>query len=159
MKKRSGILLITGCSLLLVVQMFFALPIAAAVKCVTGVAVGEDIGLCNTAKAGGVTFFNSANVPVFIGRIIQTVLKFVGVVAFVLFIYGGFLWMTARGDEGQVTKSKNLLVNAVIGLIIILSSYVLTNFVINSISEATDTAPATQPSSTTPSPAGGGDGG
>jgi len=73
----------------------------------------------------------------FIEVIIKTVLSFLGVLFLVLMIYGGFLWMTARGNEDQVTKSKNLIIAAIIGLLIVLASYAISIFVINALSSST----------------------
>jgi|GEM_PF-1577465 len=63
-------------------------------------------------------------------RVIQYILMFVGVVALVIIIYGGFLWMTARGNDEQVNKAKKVLINGLIGLIVILLSYAIVSFVI-----------------------------
>ena len=71
----------------------------------------------------------------FIAVIIKTALSFLGVLFLILMIYGGFLWMTARGNEEQVTKSKNLIIAAVIGLVIVLASYAISSFVVGSLSE------------------------
>jgi hypothetical protein len=44
-------------------------------------------------------------------------------------IYAGILWMTAQGNEQQVTKAKQLMFNAAIGMIIIFAAYALTTFI------------------------------
>ena len=62
------------------------------------------------------------------GRIIQITLSFLGVIALLLVIYAGFLWTTSGGDEDKITKAKKILKNAVIGLIIILSSWSIATF-------------------------------
>ncbi len=64
-----------------------------------------------------------------IGKIINAVLGVVGSIALLMFIYGGFVWMTAAGNEQSVTKGKNILIWATVGLIIIFSSYALVKFV------------------------------
>jgi TRAP-type C4-dicarboxylate transport system permease small subunit len=64
-----------------------------------------------------------------VGQIIGIALSFVGALFLLLIIYGGILWMTARGNEQQVTKAKDLIISAVIGLIIVLSAYAITTFV------------------------------
>jgi hypothetical protein len=64
-----------------------------------------------------------------VGKLIGVVLSFVGVIFFILVIYGGFLWMIARGNSGQVEKAKDLLYSAAIGLIIVLSAYAITSFI------------------------------
>jgi hypothetical protein len=72
-----------------------------------------------------------------IGYFIKSALSLVGLVFMVLIIYGGFLWMTARGNEQQVEKAKNILTSSIIGMLIIGAGYALTNFVINAITAAT----------------------
>ncbi|MCX6782297.1 MAG: pilin [Candidatus Magasanikbacteria bacterium] len=62
-------------------------------------------------------------------NIIRIALGFVGIVLIVLIMYGGFLWMTAGGNEEQIGKAKKILVNAIIGLIIILSAYAIVLFI------------------------------
>lgn len=63
------------------------------------------------------------------GQIIGTILSFVGVLFLILMIYAGVMWMTAQGNDQQVTKAKDLLINSIIGLIIIFAAYALTNFI------------------------------
>lgn len=89
-------------------------------------------------KAGEQAFepTTGEDLPQIIGRYIQIFLGFLGVIALVLVVYGGFLWMTAAGNEEQVTKAKDLLKNAIIGLIIITLAFAITNFVITSIQQA-----------------------
>lgn len=64
---------------------------------------------------------------------IQTLLSVLGVVFLVLLIYGGFLWMTARGNDQQVEESKEVIFSSVIGLIIVLSAYAVSYFVIKNL--------------------------
>ncbi len=70
-------------------------------------------------------------------RIIRVVLGFLGIVALVIVLYGGFVWMTAAGNEERITKAKKILVNGVIGLVIIIMAFSITSFVINKLLEAT----------------------
>ena len=63
------------------------------------------------------------------GDIIGIVLSFVGVFFFILVIIGGIQWMTAGGSDEKVNKAKTLITNALIGLIIVLSAYAITNFI------------------------------
>ena len=62
------------------------------------------------------------------GGIIKIFLSLLGVIFVVLLIYGGFLWMNARGNAEQVTKSQDLIKDAVIGLIIVVAAYAITYF-------------------------------
>jgi len=91
-----------------------------------------DTGLETTAKEafGSSIPFKKIITPAgIIGKIVGAALAFVGVLFFLLMIYGGILWMTARGNEQQVGKAKELIISAVIGLIIVLSAYAITVYV------------------------------
>lgn len=68
-----------------------------------------------------------------IGNIIQILLGFLGILAVILILYAGFLWMTAGGDSSKVDKAKQYIINATIGIVIILGAYILTSFIIDTI--------------------------
>ena len=68
------------------------------------------------------------SLPGAIGKFIGAGLAFLGVIFLILIIYGGFSWMTARGNEQEVTKAQGLIQQAVIGLIIVLMAYAVTAF-------------------------------
>lgn len=72
----------------------------------------------------------------FIGQLIMIVLGFVGVIALILFLYGGFLYLTARGNGGQVETAQQYIYNAIIGIIIISVAYALTFTVTRFVFEA-----------------------
>lgn len=73
-----------------------------------------------------------------VGRIINMVLGFLGVIAVVIILLGGFKWMTAGGNEDKVAEARKLLGAGVIGLVIILAAWAVATFVINSIYNATN---------------------
>lgn len=68
-----------------------------------------------------------------IGKIINAALGVVGSLALIMFIYGGFTWMLAAGNAEAVTKGKNIIIWATIGLVVIFSAYALVKFVISGI--------------------------
>jgi len=68
------------------------------------------------------------DLPTLVGRMIGTMLSFLGVVFLILMIYGGFLWMLDRGEGSHAKKAKELIEAAIIGLIIVLSAYALTSW-------------------------------
>ncbi len=72
-----------------------------------------------------------------IARIIRAVLGFLGVIAFAMLLYGGFMWMTAGGNNERVETAQKIIVAAAIGLAIILSAYAITSFVVNQLVTAT----------------------
>lgn len=67
-----------------------------------------------------------------IGRVVGYTLNLLGIVFIILVVYGGFLWMTAKGNEEQVTKAKNIITRGSVGVGIILSAYII-SFAIASI--------------------------
>lgn len=72
---------------------------------------------------------NSPTPQVLIGRVINATMGIVGSLALAMFIYGGFVWMLAAGNEQSVQKGKGILTWATIGLIVIFSSYALVSVV------------------------------
>ena len=72
-----------------------------------------------------------------IAAIIRIALGFLGVIAVVIILLGGFKWMTAAGAEDKVKNAKQLIFSGIIGLVIILSAYAIASFVIDSIVAAT----------------------
>jgi hypothetical protein len=93
--------------------------------------------LYSAAKQSGYDTKNSAgSVEIIIGQVIQAVLSLLGVIFLILMIYGGFTWMKAMGNETEVTKAKNILSAAVIGLLIVMGAYAISFFIIKSTSDA-----------------------
>lgn len=66
------------------------------------------------------------SLPEAVGSAISIVLSLVGVIFLVLMVYAGVLWLTARGDESQVDKSRKIIASTVIGLILTISAYSIT---------------------------------
>lgn len=96
----------------------------------------EQLGEVNdTAGLGG----DSSSLTSTIGELIGVLLAFLGVIFLILIIYAGLLWMTAAGNEDNVKKAKSILLNSVIGLVILLSAYAISSFVIDQLSTATGT--------------------
>lgn len=77
------------------------------------------------------------NPNVIIGKIISAVLGIVGSLALAMFVYGGLIWMTAAGNADRVTKGRQILVWAAVGLIVIFSSYGLVKLVLTGIGALT----------------------
>jgi hypothetical protein len=66
----------------------------------------------------------------FILNILNFFLSFLGLVGVAVVIYGGYLYVTAQGEDGQIEKSKKILIYAVIGILVVLSAFALVNTVI-----------------------------
>jgi type IV secretory pathway VirB2 component (pilin) len=67
-------------------------------------------------------------------RIVDYILGFLGFVAVVMVIYGGFLYVTAAGENEKIEKGKKIILYAVVGIIIILLSYAIISTVLGAAS-------------------------
>lgn len=66
----------------------------------------------------------------FIKNVVNFALGFLGLLSVIIVIYGGVLYVTAAGKEEQAGKGKKAITYAVIGILIILSSFALVNTVL-----------------------------
>lgn len=99
-------------------------------------AQSADFGL-NAVNNGLNNALASGDPREMVGRIINVALGFLGVIAVVIILMGGFKWMTAAGNEDKVAEAKKLLGAGVIGLAIVLAAWAVATFIINSIYNAT----------------------
>lgn len=117
---------------LLIINFVFFLPTQAVNE------ENTNYGLDTSAQkipafSEQVTNYNSNFLNTQVGSIIGLVLSFIGVIFLILMIYAGINWMTATGNQEKVTKSKDLIINAIIGLIIVLAAYAITSFIGNQL--------------------------
>lgn len=69
--------------------------------------------------------------------VINVLMGFLGIIAVVIILIGGFKWMTAGGGEDKIAEAKKLMTAGVIGLVIILAAWGITVFVLNALLSAT----------------------
>lgn len=69
--------------------------------------------------------------------VMNVLMGFLGIIAVVIILLGGFKWMTAGGDESKVEEAKKLMTAGVIGLVIVLAAWGVAIFVLNSLLSAT----------------------
>ena len=106
------------------VGLFFATPVLA-----------QTSGLAAFGEAAG--FSTTATIPVIVARLIRTVISITGILAVLLIIFGGFKFMTAAGDPTKIQSAKRVITNAVIGLVIVFASFAITQFILNTLIDAT----------------------
>ena len=85
---------------------------------------------CASSAAGG------DKISVIILNIINAIIAILGVVAVIFIFVGGIGYMTSSGDPGKVKKAKDTIFYAVIGLIICVLSFAITQFIINAINNS-----------------------
>lgn len=71
--------------------------------------------------------------PGLIGRLIRSALGFVGTITMLVFLYGGFMWLTSAGNEEKVTRGTHAMAYAAIGICIIFSSYAILSIVFRAV--------------------------
>jgi hypothetical protein len=76
------------------------------------------------------------DIRIVIGTIIKGLLGISSVVALMMFVWGGMLWVTSGGNGERVKKGKDTLIWATIGLVVLFAAYALVNAVIGVISGA-----------------------
>lgn len=83
-------------------------------------------GLKESAQEAGLN--TTGGLPQILGNIIGAFLGILGTVFLVIIIIAGIRWMTSSGNEEQVTKSKNMIIAAFLGIVVIFLSYAIVKF-------------------------------
>ncbi len=120
-------------SIFLTILLLFVVPFVAF----------SQPNLDNLDKAAGNAGVKSdrfSSVPVAIGTVLDTAISFIGVIFLILTIYGGFLWMTSGGDSEKAKKGAGYIKSGVIGVLIIMLSYVMVRFVFRDVLKADNTS-------------------
>jgi hypothetical protein len=135
-KKYVGFALGTAAALLFIAPVLFGNPSdAMAVKDENPLTANELFGgddKTGTAFAGA-SGLGTASLMTTITSIVRIALGFLGIIAVVIILLGGFKWMTSGGNDTKVGDAKKLIFAGIIGLVIVLSAYAIATFVINSI--------------------------
>lgn len=90
-------------------------------------AFGNTSPLSTVQQASGAP---TSDLGTITGTIISAALSLVGILFLLLMVYSGYLWMTARGDEQQVEKAQKIIRGTIIGLVLTLSAYAITLFIV-----------------------------
>lgn len=68
-----------------------------------------------------------------VSNVLNTIFGIMGVIAVVVIIIGGITYMTSMGDPGKVATAKKAILYAIIGLVVSLSAFAITNFVLGAL--------------------------
>lgn len=105
---------------------------------------GTEIALAQTRKTlndarpaleeiipeSGIT---EGNLDTSAATVVKAILGAMGLVFFGLMVYSGVVWMIARGEEDRISKARDTIIAATIGLVIVVSAYAITTLVVNKI--------------------------
>ncbi len=90
-----------------------------------------NLGL--TPQLATATGLATVDIRIYIGRVVKAFLALLGIIAVALIIYAGFLWMTSAGNPEKIDRAKKIIIDAVIGLLIILSAYAIVAFILHAL--------------------------
>ena len=112
---------------LLILFLVIVAPVSAALL-QEGV-TNPDAGLIEFGNDIGYNTTDETPIAVKIGDAIKIVLGFIGTIFLILMIISGFQWMTAGGNAETITKAKQRIINATIGLVVTLAAFAITYFI------------------------------
>jgi len=106
-----------------------------------GMVQANDYGLKATLNAtqGALptNIKGATSLPELAGVIVNVALSLLGIIFFGLMLYAGITWMKAMGNSEDVSKAKEIMQAAIIGLVIVAASYAITSFVFSSLGQGT----------------------
>lgn len=73
-------------------------------------------------------------------QIVNVFLRLLGLLSVLFMLYGGWIWIWARGNDEDITRAKDIIRGSIIGLIVILSSYGVMQWVFYYLSRITNAA-------------------
>jgi len=76
-------------------------------------------------QCGGTGLPCDQSVTSFVLRIINIALAVAGLIAVLFLIIGGFRYITSAGNEETAESAKKIIINAIIGIVIIILSFVI----------------------------------
>jgi len=90
-----------------------------------------------TDKLSGLSTASSRDLVQTVESIVNLILTFLGGIAVLLFLYGGFKWFTSQGNSDQIDSAKKIMGSAVVGLAIIFASYAAAQYIITQLYDRT----------------------
>lgn len=101
----------------------------------------QQKGMDSVSKEFGADTDDPVDIRTIMVSLIKVFLTFLGIIFLVLIIMAGYKWMTAAGNEDQVKEAKSTLSRAIVGLIIIISAYAITEFILENLIHSTSDSP------------------
>jgi hypothetical protein len=99
----------------------------------TGTLVDGTVGAGLPGQIGG-----TGSLRELVLDIINFFLGFLALLAVIMIIYGGFLYVSSQGNQEEIDQAKKILIYAVIGIIVIVISFALVNTLLGGLSEGGD---------------------
>ncbi|MDP3964088.1 MAG: hypothetical protein Q8Q20_00295 [bacterium] len=84
---------------------------------------GDELGV-----SGG-----ESSLPDIIVNIIGYVLSFIALIAVIMVIYGGFVWLTSGGNDERIASAKRAISSAIVGIVIVILAWAIVSFVVRGV--------------------------
>ena len=120
--------LIKSSLLLIILGLSVAQPVFARDSIIV------DCGWNESAK-----YYNNVNCLLYQAIVIgEYLFQFIGAIAFIMFVYGGFKMILSFGNPDKVKQGQQILVSAVLGMIVAFGAYILVNFIMDALNVSSD---------------------
>lgn len=86
-----------------------------------------------TPSSAGTGLPNDTSLSGFIMKIINIALTIAGLIAVLFLIIGGFRYITSAGNEETAEQAKKIITNAIIGIVVIILSFVIVRVISNAL--------------------------
>lgn len=102
-------------------------PVLALDPLKDGCAATPDAAICKEKDKA------EQKVPKMVQNIVNLLIYALGIICVIVIIIAGIMYATAAGDSNQITKAKNAILYAVVGLVVALMAYGIVNFVLERV--------------------------
>ena len=96
----------------------------------------SDCNIITPSESGGTGISIETCIWTIVLNIVSILSGIVGYLAIGFLIYGGYLYIMARGDASRISKGKNTIIRAIIGLVICIMATVISGLIVNIITSA-----------------------
>jgi len=122
-----------------IILFIILLQLAVVPSCVQALNLKDAFGktLQESADKMGYDVKSQGSLESVAGSIISMFLSILGVIFIGFIIYGGYTWLMSRGEADKVNSAKGIIKTSIIGLIIILSAYAISFFILSQIGSQT----------------------
>ena len=71
-------------------------------------------------------------------QVINVFLRLLGAISVFFMVYAGWIWIWARGNQEEVQRAKDIIRGSILGLLVILASYGIMQFVFYYLTKITN---------------------
>lgn len=83
----------------------------------------------------------TSNIFKVVGRIIRVLVSAIGMIGLLMFIYAGFMWLTAAGNPEKIKKGQQILLWVTLGMAIMFTAYFTVRYILLALTTATRDLP------------------